>query len=70
MNPTRNAEINILEKPRDMEAVADFGSGGLTRTEIVDRYELDGVYFPPIPMKVRWWTKTAGDEWTARTSAS
>ena len=68
MNPTRNAEINILEKPDDIEAEADFGSGHLKRTEIPGRFELDGVYFPPIPMKIRWWPKAAGEEWAARSS--
>jgi hypothetical protein len=63
MNPTRNAEINVLEQPDDIEVEADFGAGHLRRTGIKGGYELDGVYFPPIPMKVRWWPKTDAAQW-------
>jgi len=63
MSPTRNPEIRILERPVDFDAVADSGGGRLRPTEIADRYELDGVYFPPAPMKIRWWPKSAAVGW-------
>src|SRR5215470_13258487 len=49
--PTRNPEIRIIEKPDDIEATADFGGGRIKPILIPYRYELDGVYFAPAPMK-------------------
>lgn len=64
--PTRNPEIRILEKPDDIEVTADFGGGRLKPMLIPYRYELDGVYFAPAPMKVRWWPKAAAENWSSR----
>jgi hypothetical protein len=61
--PTRNPEIHIIEQPSDLQVVADFGGGKLKPQLTPDRYVLDGVYFPPAPMKVRWFPKTALDNW-------
>jgi hypothetical protein len=62
-SPTRNPEIRIIEKPDDIEVTADFGGGKLKPAHLPYRYELDGVYFAPAPMKVRWWPKTASENW-------
>jgi hypothetical protein len=59
MTPTRRPEIRIIEKPIGLEADADFGNGKKAITLIPYRYELEGVYFPPSPMRVRWWPKVA-----------
>jgi hypothetical protein len=62
LTPTRRPEIRITEVPEDIQAVADFGGEGkLKPTHIPNRYELDGVYFPPAPMRVRWWPKA--EQW-------
>jgi hypothetical protein len=61
--PTRNPEIRIIEKPEKFDVTADFGGGTPKRTSIPGRFELDGVYFAPAPMKVRWWPKAATDNW-------
>jgi hypothetical protein len=61
--PTRNPEIRIIEKPDTLGAEADFGGGKPKATQTPDRWELDGVYFPPAPMRVRWWPKKAFDSW-------
>jgi hypothetical protein len=59
LSPTRNPEIRIIEKPLDMNVIAQFcGDVEPKRTYIPDRYELDGVFFPPAVMKVRWWPKS------------
>jgi hypothetical protein len=63
MTATRNPEIRILEKPAGFDATADFGGGPIKPTEIPDRYELDGVYFHPAPMKVRWWPLSDVENW-------
>jgi hypothetical protein len=58
--PTRNPEVRISEMPKALDVTVSFG--GIKqpkRTYIPYRYELDGVYFPPAAMKVRWWLKTA-----------
>jgi hypothetical protein len=61
--PTRNPEIRIIEIPDDIEATADFGGGRDKVVHIPYRYELDGVYFAPAPMKVRWWPKSQSERW-------
>jgi hypothetical protein len=62
--PTRNPEVSIIEKPPDMEVTVNFPGDQQTKaTSIPDRYELDGVYFPPAVMKVRWWPKAAVANW-------
>jgi hypothetical protein len=58
--PTREPEIRILEKPQDFTVTAGFGGDDrLRHTGITDRYILDGVYFPPAVMKIRWYPKVA-----------
>jgi hypothetical protein len=61
--PTRNPEIHIIECPPDLEVKADFGGGEMKRTHLPYRYELDGVYFGPAPMKVRWYPKIESGIW-------
>jgi hypothetical protein len=66
MTPTRNPEIRILEQPDSITVVAESGIPStemLKLTHIAGRYELDSVYFPPSPMKVRWWPKAASEKW-------
>jgi hypothetical protein len=64
MTPTRSPEIRIIEIPDDIEATAEFGVSGPTKPRLIPyRFELDGVYFAPGPMKVRWWPKAEGQNW-------
>jgi hypothetical protein len=67
LSPTRDPVIHIIQKPPDIEVNAGFGSDlKIKPTAIPDRYELDGVYFPPAVMKVRWWPKAAVANWPPR----
>ncbi len=71
INPTRNPEINIIENPPDLDVEAGFGGDDrLKITHIRGRYELDGAYFAPAVMKIRWWPKKALEEWQAKTALS
>jgi hypothetical protein len=64
MMPTRNPEIHIIEIPNDMDADAGFGGSSELKTRYIrDRYELDGVYFAPAVMKIRWWPRKAVEDW-------
>jgi hypothetical protein len=67
MTPTREPEIRIIQKPHDLEVSAGFGGDDkLKHTHIPDRYVLDGVYFPPAIMKIRWFPKGALENWRAK----
>jgi hypothetical protein len=56
--PTKDPEIRIVSYPLQLHARADFGSEHPMRdTHFPDRYQMDGVYFPPAHMRVRWWPK-------------
>jgi hypothetical protein len=54
--PTKDPEIRIISYPNWLKVRADFGSDHrMKTTSIPDRYQIDGVYFAPAHMRVRWW---------------
>jgi hypothetical protein len=70
MTPTRDPEIRITQRPPNFEVSAGFGGDDqLKYTNIPDRYVLDGVYFPPAIMKIRWFPKAELANWVRQASS-
>lgn len=60
--PTKDPEIRIISYPPWLKVRADFGTEHRMKvTSIPDRYQIDGVYFPPAHMRVRWWPRDRND---------
>jgi hypothetical protein len=66
--PTRNPEIHIITAPDELDTRADFGAGKFETAHLPYRYQPNGVYFGPAPMKIRWWPRAASENWPSQTS--